>query len=79
MTKPRVAVIGTGGTISPLARDRLDVWESMDFGQKIGPQDVVERFPEMTAAAEIVPVTVRMLSILRVSPQLASARSRSPR
>ena len=46
MTKPRVAVIGTGGTISPLARDRLDVWKSMDFGQKIGPQDVVERFPE---------------------------------
>ena len=30
--KPKIAFIGTGGTISYTGRDSLDVWEYMDFG-----------------------------------------------
>ncbi len=37
--KARVAVIGTGGTISSLGRDSLDVWEYMDHGHKLEADD----------------------------------------
>jgi L-asparaginase len=54
--KRRVALIGTGGTISSIGRDSLDVWEYMDAGKKIGPDDLVARYPETAQVAEIVPV-----------------------
>ena len=47
----RVALIGTGGTISSIGRDSLDVWESMDAGTKIGPEDLVARHPETAQVA----------------------------
>ena len=34
--KPRVALIGTGGTISSIGRNSLDLWEYMDAGRKVG-------------------------------------------
>ena len=47
MTKPRVALIGTGGTISSIGRDSLDLWEYMDTGLKAEPdapeQIIVDR------------------------------------
>ena len=44
--KRRIAFIGIGGTISSVGRDSLDVWEYMDAGEKIGPDDLLARFPE---------------------------------
>ena len=67
-SKPRVAVIGTGGTISSIGRDRLDVWEYMDFGQKVGPKDLLARFPEIADAAEIVPVPFRSVGSASIGP-----------
>ena len=32
--KPRVAVIGTGGTISGVGRHSLDLYEYMDYGRE---------------------------------------------
>ena len=66
MTKPRVALIGTGGTISSIGRDSLDVWEYMDTARKAEPDELLQRFPEVPAAAEIVPVKYRAVGAGRL-------------
>jgi L-asparaginase len=67
--KPRVALIGMGGTISSLGRDRLDVWEYMDHGRRLEADALVERFPEVTECAEVVPVRFRAVSSAAVGPR----------
>jgi len=66
--KPRVALIGTGGTISSLGRDSLDVWEYMDFGTKVGPDGLAARYPETARVAEIVPVPFRSVGSSYIGP-----------
>src|SRR6185295_744709 len=68
MTKPRVALIGTGGTISSIGRDSLDVWEYMDTARKAEPDELLQRFPEVAAAAEIVPVKYRAVGSTAIGP-----------
>jgi L-asparaginase len=58
---PRVAVIGTGGTISSLGATSLDVLDYPDFGQKLAAAALLDRFPETRLVAEPVPVTVRQV------------------
>ena len=38
---PRVAVIGTGGTISSLGASSLDVLDYPDFGRKLTSEDLI--------------------------------------
>ena len=66
--KRRVALIGTGGTISSIGRDGLDVWEYMDTGAKIGPGELVARFPETAQVAEIVPIPFRSVGSSSIGP-----------
>jgi L-asparaginase len=68
-SRPRVALIGTGGTISSIGRDSLDVWEYMDTGQKIGPEDLVVRYPEMARVADIVPLPFRAVGSSFIGPR----------
>jgi len=49
-----VAVIGTGGTISGVGRHSLDLYEYMDFGRRQEADELVARFPEVGAAADVV-------------------------
>lgn len=65
---PRVALIGTGGTISSLGRDSLDVWEYMDGGQKIGPGDLLARYPETARVATVVPVPYKAVGSSFIGP-----------
>ena len=58
---PRIAVIGTGGTISSLGANSLDVLDYPDFGQKLTSEGLIERFPETRLVAEPVPVTFRQV------------------
>jgi L-asparaginase len=67
-SKPRVALIGTGGTISSTGRDSLDVWEYMDHGGKLAPADLLARFPETAQAATIVPVPYRSVGSSFIGP-----------
>lgn len=67
--KPRVALIGMGGTISSLGRDSLDVWEYMDHGRKVEADELVERFPEVKDCADVVPVRFRAVSSAAVGPR----------
>ena len=66
--KRRVALIGTGGTISSIGRDGLDVWEYMDTGTKIDPGELVARFPETAQVAEIVPIPFRSVGSSSIGP-----------
>ena len=66
--KRRVALIGTGGTISSIGRDSLDLWEYMDTSRKAEPEELLLRFPEAAEAAEIVPVRFRAVGSTAIGP-----------
>jgi L-asparaginase len=66
--KRRVALIGTGGTISSIGRGSLDLWEYMDTSRKAEPDELLERFPEAAEAAEIVPVRFRAVGSTAIGP-----------
>src|SRR5262249_57115988 len=64
----RVALIGTGGTIWSIGRDSLDLWEYMDTSRKAEPDELLQRFPEVAEAAEIVPVKFRAVGSTAIGP-----------
>jgi L-asparaginase len=65
---PRIAVIGTGGTISSLGAGPLDVLDYPDFGQKLTSAALLDRFPETRLVAEPVPVTFRQVGSTAIGP-----------
>src|SRR3954466_7484791 len=65
---PRIAVIGTGGTISSLGANSLDVLDYPDFGQKLTGEGLIEKFPETRLVAEPVPVTFRQVGSTAIGP-----------
>ena len=67
-TLPRIAVIGTGGTISSLGASSLDVLDYPDFGQKLSSEGLLDRFPETRLVAEPVPVTFRQVGSTAIGP-----------
>ena len=48
----RVALIGTGGTISSIGRDSLDVWEYMDTARKAEPTSALQRVPQVASRGD---------------------------
>src|SRR5262245_5004663 len=66
--KRRVALIGTGGTISSIGRDSLDLWEYMDTSRKAEPAELLRRFPEVAEAAEILPLRFRSVGSTAIGP-----------
>src|SRR5258708_4683851 len=67
-TLPRMAVIGTGGTISSLGAGSLDVLDYPDFGQKLTSEALLDRFPESRLVAEPVPITFRQVGSTAIGP-----------
>lgn len=65
----KIGVIGTGGTISFDGRHSLDNYEYMEFGERHDIDQVIARFPELQAAADVQPVAFRTLSSAAVSPR----------
>jgi L-asparaginase len=65
---PRIAVLGTGGTISSLGASSLDVLDYPDFGQKLTAEALIDRFPETRLAADPRPLTVRQVGSTEISP-----------
>src|SRR5437762_9065528 len=68
-TRPRVAVIGTGGTISSVGRDPLDVWEYMDHSTKLEADELVAGVPELAVVADVVPVRHRAIGSPAITPK----------
>src|SRR5256885_6938125 len=65
---PRIAVIGTGGTISSLGDGSLDVLDYPEFGQKLTCEALLDRFPETRLVAEPVPLTFRQVGSTAIGP-----------
>jgi L-asparaginase len=66
---PRIAVIGTGGTISSLGAGSLDVLDYPDFGQKLTSEALLDKFPETRTVAEPVPITFRQVGSTAIGPK----------
>ena len=66
---PRIAVIGTGGTISSLGSSSLDVLDYPDFGQKLTCEALFDRFPETRLVADPMPVTFRQVGSTEIGPK----------
>jgi L-asparaginase len=67
-TLPRIAVIGTGGTISSLGAGSLDVLDYPDFGQKLTSEALLDRFPETRLVADPQPITFRQVGSTAIGP-----------
>src|SRR5579862_3031183 len=67
-TLPRIAVIGTGGTISSLGASTLDVLDYPDFGQKLTSEALLDRFPETRLVANPLPVNFRQVGSTAIGP-----------
>src|SRR5579864_7097793 len=68
-TLPRIAVIGTGGTISSLGASSLDVLDYPDFGQKLSAEALLDRFAETRLVADPLPVTFRQVGSTDIGPK----------
>ncbi len=68
MARPTVAVIGTGGTISSMGRDSLDIATYVDCSVVLGVEEVVAKVPELDRVAEVVPVPFRAIPSTVMGP-----------
>lgn len=64
----RVVVIGTGGSISFVGRDSLDLFEYGDYGEMLEIEELVARIPELSAEAEIITVSFGRFPSEAMSP-----------
>jgi L-asparaginase len=67
-TLPRIAVIGTGGTISFLGANSLDLIDYGDFGQMLTGAQLLDRYPETRLVAEPVPLSFRQFPSTAIGP-----------
>jgi L-asparaginase len=66
--RSRVALIGTGGTVSFVGRHSLDLYEYGDYGHILEPDELLAGIPEIGEALDVVPVRFRTLHSTRVTP-----------
>ena len=59
MTRPKVAFIGTGGTIASLGASPLELQDYGASGTVMHAEEILARFPETAMVAEVVPVRYR--------------------
>lgn len=68
MTKPKVVVIGTGGTISSVSTHSLEVLDYPEMGRKMEPAEAIERIPEASLLADLIPITFRAIGSTKITP-----------
>jgi L-asparaginase len=59
--KPKVAIIGTGGTISSLGRGPLDLIDYGVAGQVLDVNGLIARVPELALVADVLPVPFKAI------------------
>jgi L-asparaginase len=69
MSKPKIAFIGTGGTIASLGRGPLDILDYGAAGNVMHAGDILARWPETALVADVIPVKYRNI----VSPAIGFA------
>ena len=68
MTRPQVALVGTGGTIASLGTGRLDLVNYGDTHHIMHADEIAERVPDLALHAEVLPVRFRNMPAIDVSP-----------
>lgn len=66
--KPKIALIGTGGTISAIGRDPLDLIDYPDGSRKMEVDEVIEKFDLIKTFVEPVPIRFRAVGSTHISP-----------
>ena len=66
--RSRVAIIGTGGTISSVGRDPLDLIEYPDTKMKLEADQLIEKFPIVQEVADVVPIRFRAVGSTEIGP-----------
>jgi L-asparaginase len=59
MSRPKVAFIGTGGTIASLGRSPLELQDYGANGRMMHAEEIAARYPELESVAEVMPVRFR--------------------
>ena len=59
MSKPKVAFIGTGGTIASLGRGPLDVQDYGATGKVMHADEILAKWPETALVADVIPIRYR--------------------
>ena len=67
MSRPRIAVIGTGGTITALGKTPLDLSEYIATGKMLEADELVAKFSIVETIAEIVPIRMKAVSSTAVA------------
>ncbi len=70
--RPKIAFIGTGGTIASLGKSPLDLQDYAAEGRMLHAEDILARFPEVGEVADVFPVRYRNVP----SPAIAYAEWR---
>jgi L-asparaginase len=61
-TRPKIAVIGTGGTITSLSGiGPLDLFEYTSSGRMLEADELVERFPDVRQVADVIPIRFKAI------------------
>lgn len=68
MSLPKIAVIGTGGTISGVGRDRLDFYEYGSSGRFMHVEELIAGVPELPHVAEVVPIRYKNVGSTEIGP-----------
>ena len=66
--QPRVAVIGTGGTISSVGRNSLDIVRYVENKTIYQVDELLDAFPETKEQAEVIPVRLRAMPSTAIGP-----------
>ncbi len=73
VSRPKVAFIGTGGTIASLGRGPLDILDYGATGSLMHADEILARWPETALVADVIPVPYRNI----VSPAIGFAEWKS--
>ena len=68
MSKPRVAFVGTGGTIASVGIGPLDLVEYPATGKVLALDELLARVPELDSVAEVVQAPFRAIHSTRIGP-----------
>ncbi|MEZ5909827.1 MAG: asparaginase [Hyphomicrobiaceae bacterium] len=65
--KPKVALIGTGGTISAVGKGPLDLQDYTETGRMLHADELLARFPDVASVADVTPVRFRAVPSTAIS------------
>ena len=67
--KPQVVIIGTGGTISSVGRNPLDLVRYVDNQKVYQVDELIDAFPEVRSQADLIPVRLRAIPSTSIGPK----------